>query len=300
MGALLLETGVPAAGRLDLRANDIVGFVGGADVAAAQHTGHLESLLAIEYAGKGVKFRNFGWEGDTVFEQPRDVGFPSLVTNLQNAGVTVVVLLYGRGETLDTKRTVSDFAKSYQALLDAFTPRFRRLVLVTPVPFENAGGLLPDVSKRNPQLAEVAGVIRELAHNRKLPFIDLYLNASQSRVRLTSDGLQLSDAGQATVAKLFMQEIGAPGLAERAKVDATGGWTDSRLEKVRNATIAKNRLWFDYSRPQNWAFLGGDRTSQPSSRDHRDPKTRWFPSEMEKFKPLIAEAEAHIEKAAKQ
>ena len=38
------------------------------------------------------------------------------------------------------------------------------------------------------------------------------------------------------------------------------------LHALRQLLIAKNRLWFDYWRPQNWAFLAGDRTAQPSSR----------------------------------
>lgn len=67
------------------------------------------------------------------------------------------------------------------------------------------------------------------------------------------------------------------------------------MEKIRQAVIGKNRLWFDYWRPMNWAFLNGDRTEQPSSRDHRDPKVRWFPGEMERFVPLIYQAETRIE-----
>ena len=49
----------------------------------------------------------------------------------------------------------------------------------------------------------------------------------------------------------------------------------------------------------NWAFLGGDRIEQPSSRDHRDPKVRWFPGELEQFGPLIEQAEAMIGELAK-
>lgn len=283
-------------GKFSLATSDVVAFVGGSDVAAAQHSGHLESLLAVQH--KGARFRNFGWEGDTVFERPRDFGFPSLLSNLQKAGVTAVVLQYGRGEALGEKRSVAEFEQAYQGLLDEFAPKFRTLLLVTPVPFENGGGLLPDVSKRNPRLAEIAQVIREMARKRNLPMIDLFREASESKDRLTSDGLQLSAAGHAIVAKLFVQGMGWSALARRANADATGAWADAQLEKVRQAVIAKNRLWFDYSRPQNWAFLGGDRTSQPSSRDHRDPKVRWFPNEMEKFLPLIAEAEKRIEEAA--
>jgi hypothetical protein len=50
----------------------------------------------------------------------------------------------------------------------------------------------------------------------------------------------------------------------------------------------------------NWAFLHGDRTEQPSSRDHRDPKVRWFPAEMEKFLELIDAEEARISILAKE
>jgi hypothetical protein len=44
----------------------------------------------------------------------------------------------------------------------------------------------------------------------------------------------------------------------------------------------------------NWAFLAGDRTEQPSSRDHRDQKIRWFPAEMNQFLPLIETKEREI------
>src|ERR1700741_338243 len=48
-------------GRFALERGDVVAFVGGSDVAAAQHTGHLETLLTAKYRGLDVHFRNFGW-----------------------------------------------------------------------------------------------------------------------------------------------------------------------------------------------------------------------------------------------
>src|SRR4051812_47763278 len=58
------------------RNGDVVALIGGEDVAAQKESGHLETLLSISFPG--VTFRNLGWEGDTVFAQPRDVGFPDL------------------------------------------------------------------------------------------------------------------------------------------------------------------------------------------------------------------------------
>ena len=82
--------------------------------------------------------------------------------------------------------------------------------------------------------------------------------------------------------------------------DKHGVWPNPAFEQLRNEVRAKNRLWFDYSRPQNWAFLGGDRTEQPSSRDHRNPNIRWFPLEMEEFVPLIEAKEREIVELARE
>jgi hypothetical protein len=72
------------------------------------------------------------------------------------------------------------------------------------------------------------------------------------------------------------------------------------LEPLLAVIRAKNRLWFDYWRPQNWAFLAGDRTAQPSSRDHLDPSKRWFPPEREAFLPLIEAKEKEIDALAQK
>src|SRR5215207_1005800 len=86
----VFNCGTLAAGAIELQTNDVVALVGGSDVAAAQFTGHLETLLAAKYPG--THFRNFGWEGDTVFAQRRDVGFPPLGEHFKRAGVTIAFL----------------------------------------------------------------------------------------------------------------------------------------------------------------------------------------------------------------
>ena len=289
-------------GRFALERGEVVAFLGGGDVAAAQRTGHLEALLAIGSRGLGVRFRNFGWEGDTVFAQPRDVGFPPLTEHLRRAGATIIVLQFGRAEALADREDLPGFRRAYQNLLDACAQQTPRLVLVTPPPFENGGGLLPDLSGRNRELAKYCAAIRALAQERKLPLVDLFADlggAARRGPRLTDNGLQLTPRGHALVAGAFARQLGFGALARRAgEPDPPGAWPDAGCERVRQAVVAKNKLWFDYWRPQNWAFLGGDRTTQPSSRDHRDPNVRWFPAELEKFVPLIEAREQEVEKLA--
>ena len=291
-------------GRFSLERGDVVAFVGGADTETSQHTGHLETLLTATYRGFQVRFRNFGWEGDTVHAQPRDVGFPPLNEHLRRAGVSVIVLQFGRTEAMSGRSGSSVFVSDYQTLLDACTQQTPRLVLVTPPPFEKGGALLPDLSLRNPDLAEYADAIRSIARQRNLPLVDVFADlggATHREPRLTDNGLQLTTRGHAFVARAFAQQLGFGELAERAGApDENGVWPNAAFERLRQAVVAKNRLWFNYWRPQNWAFLGGDRTEQPSSRDHRNPNIRWFPKEMEESVPLIEAKGREIAELARE
>jgi hypothetical protein len=255
-------------------------------VASAQHTGHLEALLTVKFPD--ARFRNFGWEGDTVFQQRRDFNFPPLKEHLKQAGASVIVLQFGRMESMSGARGLESFEAAYGKLLDDFELITPRIVLVTPPGFEKATAPLPDLTPHNADLDKYAAAIRRVASSRKLLVIDLFQQL-RNEADLTSDGLQLTERGHATVAMAFAREVGA------YRADA---WSDPAMESLRQEIKTKNRLWFDYWRPQNWAFLGGDRTEQPSSRDHRDPKIRWFPEEMKRYTSLIGEAEKRIEVAA--
>src|SRR3989442_11767698 len=83
------------------RTNGVVAFLGGTDVVTAQQYGHLETLLTSHYPSLNLRFRNFGWEGDTVFAQPRDIGFPPLEEHLGRVGATVIMFEFGRAEALE-------------------------------------------------------------------------------------------------------------------------------------------------------------------------------------------------------
>ena len=299
-----LVAGLPALGAaaFPLRTNDVVAFLGGANVVAAQQSGHVETLLTIADPGHHLSFRGLAWEGDTVFARPRELNYPTLADQLRRAGATVVVVQFGQTESMAGEAKVDDFVRAYGQLLDACAAIASRFVLVTPPPFERpAEAALPDLTVHNAGLIRYAAAIREIAAQRGATLVDLAKGLAEEgdAGRLTRDGWQLTSAGQARVAAVFARQLGLGGIASRAgRADAAGRWSAPGFEAVRAAVAEKNTLWFRYARPTNWAFLAGDRTEQPSSRDHRDPKVRWFPSEMEQFVPLIADAERRIEKLA--
>jgi hypothetical protein len=281
---------------------DVVAFVGGANVVAAQETGHLETLLTLEFPA-GIRYRSLAWEADTVFARPRDLLFPPLPHHLQRMSCTVIILQFGQAESLQGKENVRAFKDAYRKLLhELLQDGDRRALLVTPPPFEPADGALPDLSPRNEDVASYAEAIREIGLEENHPVVDLFAKlhtAGTHRERLTFDGLQLSPYGHGVVAEVFARELGLEqALARAGTLNAGGRWSNPACENLRAAIIEKNRLWFDYFRPMNWAFLGGDRVEQASSRDHRNPEIRWFPEEMEQFLPLIRAAEKQIEQLA--
>jgi lysophospholipase L1-like esterase len=283
--------------RLAARSDDVIVFCGGEDVVAMQHNGYLETLLTLNWADKEVRFRNLGWEGDTVYEQPRQLNFGSWSNQFQRAGATVIFMQFGQSESLKGQSALPEFVQACHKLLDEFAARTQRIVLLSPTPFYHGAGLPSDWPARNDELNRYVDALRTIAQERRLPFVDLFTplrKAVSSRQPLTRDGLHLNAQGHWLAAQEIVRQLGlrTPSVV---KLDpANGTLSPLRFEQLRYAIVQKNQFWFDYWRPMNWAFLRGDRTEQPSSRDHRDPKTRWFPQELEKFQTLIREKEQEI------
>lgn len=266
----------PFPGRFELVEDDVVVFTGGEDALAAQEHGHLETLISLHAPRARALFRNMAWEGDTVHEQWRILNFGPWERQFERHGATVIFAQFGQVESLQGPGGIEGFAAAYGKLLDRFTARTPRIVLVSPTPFEKSSPPLPDLSARNRDLAAYTESIRRIADSRKLLFVDLF-----SKLRPTTrDGMHLDAAGHEAAAREIARQLGiAPGEI---------------LEPVRQAILAKNRPWADHWRPTNWAFLAGDRVDQPSSRDHRDRRVRWFPAEVQTFLALVRREEAKI------
>jgi hypothetical protein len=109
--------------------------------------------------------------------------------------------------------------------------------------------------------------------------------------------MHLDAATQRMFASAIASDLVLASNVEEARMRNLFG---SDVTSLSGLVSDKNRLWFNYARPQNWAFLAGDRTNQPSSRDHIDRNKRWFPEELEHFVPLIEAKEKDIWNAVSQ
>src|SRR5262245_15260090 len=282
---------------LAARSDDVMVFCGGEDVVAMQHNGYLETLLTLNWADKEVRFRNLGWEGDTVYEQPRQLNFGSWSNQFQRAGTTVIFIQFGQSESLKGQSALPEFVQACRKLLDEFAARTSQIVLLSPTPFDRGSGLPSDWSARNDELKYYVDALRTIAQERRCLFVDLFTplrKAVSSKQPLTRYGLHLNAQGHWLAAQEIVRQLGLQTLSA-VKLEATNETLSPlRFEQLRQAIVQKNQFWFDYWRPMNWAFLHGDRTEQPSSRNHRDPKIRWFPEELEKFQTLIRKKEQEI------
>lgn len=289
----LLLLGSASAAEPFLKPNDVIALVGGEDMVVASELGYLETMVQQAVPGYKLKFRGLAWEGDTVFEQRRDLNYPTLDSQLEKIGATVVIAQFGQMESLGGSDAIPQFQAAYDKLVSRLRgPKNRRVALLLPTPFDARKG---DSPLNDNVLREYAAVIEPLQREDMLlvdPWQWFRQGASGAMDRLrslqTRDGVHLTDpaqliAAEAIAAALLGQESGDGVAVRRAPP-----------RELKNAVVEKNRLWSHYTRPQNWAFLAGDRTNQPSSRDHKDMSKRWFPGELEEFVPLIEAKENTI------
>jgi len=278
---MALASGITlAAADLPFRPSDVLCLAGGENAASLFEGGELEHELRKQPGLETLRVRGLAFEGDTVGEQFRPLNFPGWREQLAKAEATVVMAHYGKMEVLESGFSPDRFMEGYLELLARLQPESGRLILLSPTPFLRPEPPLPDLTEHNPKLALLTTRMRGLAAARGWEFVDLF-NPLLDQPSATRDGIHLNARGQQVAASQIISQLG---LHPSANPDA------ALLGIIRE----KNQLWLRCHRPQNWAFLNGDRTEQPSSRDHLNPAIRWFPKEMEQFLPLIEAKEREI------
>ena len=92
--------------------------------------------MAAAFAPLNLRFRSMAWEGDTVYEQWRALNFGDWNSQLETAQAGTLIVQFGQMEVYDGQGRLTEFKAAYHRLLDQFAQRTRRIVLVSPMPFE--------------------------------------------------------------------------------------------------------------------------------------------------------------------
>ena len=283
-----------ASPRCELRDGDRVVLLGDTVMEREGEHGAIETALVGTHPGAGLTVRNLGWSGDTVWADSRGVfdapsaGYARLLELVGGLEPTVVVVAYGRNESFAGPAGVADFRAQLATLCgDLRAVRGDsppRLVLVTPPPFEAVPPLsIPAAATRNRALAEYAAAIRAVAAEEGAGVVDLFAavaDALPAGDRLTENGVHLSPAGSDAAAAVFAAAFGHPVSGDFA----------SRTVALREAVVAKNRLFFHRWRPANETYLFLFRRHEQGNNAVEIPR----------FDPLVAEAEAKVRTLAQE
>ena len=282
----LLTCPAPAA-PFDVKPADRLIIIGNTVIEREQQYGYWEAMLTAQ--APGLKVRNLGWSGDDVFGTARrafdvdnpDIGRKRLVDLAIAEKPTAILICYGGNEAFAGEAGLDKFKKGLEKLLDELAPTKARIGLMSPPPLEDKGRPLPDPAAQNKRLVLYRDAIKQVAAARGIYFADFFeaMGAGkQPMTGLTDDTLHFTAEGYKRTTAAFAKSLGL-----------TGDYSET-LEPVREAIRQKNQLYFYKWRPQNQTYLTGFRKHEQG----RNAK------EVAEFDPLVATAEAEIEKLLKK
>ena len=286
-------------GRFDPRQGETISFLGGSDTYDFDRYLFLESAFHLSWPDQKLHFRNLACQGDTIYYQARPQFFYTKKGDPQPGSIPdhrertipgVIFLCFGKMESLDVPDSLPRFLAAYEKVLDELRPLTSRLVLMAPTPFFPTGPAAVQAEIRNPILGEFVAGMRDIASERGLLFVDLFTPLLTHQDQAWSlNGIHLTEVGHRVVAAQIVEQLKFPAVSGTAASPS-----------LSEAIERKNRLWQQYYRPTNWAFLFGDRQHVPASRDPVDRDQRWFVREIDSLPGLIAETEADIHRYAKE
>ena len=285
-------------------------ILGGTNALESGRYGYLETLHTAAHPQHQVRLRTLAWQADTVYQQQRPRNFYEANKpeygerdGRERISADIVFFWMGQTESLDGPQRIGEFTAAYSKHLDQISGYTKRIVLVTPVPFSNPLHLEIDLNKRRQSHAIYADAIRKLGRDRQLPVVDLAkaFGSGDASFPHSRNGLYLLSGGHWSAAHAFASQLGCADRVTSIKwFDSNAALEPASAESLRQAIRQKNEHWFRYWRPTNWAFLYGNRQTQPSSRDHINRSRRWFPEELQKALTHLHKAEKRIHKAAKE
>jgi lysophospholipase L1-like esterase len=300
--ALLVLSGRPASGQsagLELRKGDRIVFVGNTLAERLQQFNHFEALLMARFPDLELSVRNLGWSGDTITLQPRPLNFGDAPRHLAAQKADVILAFFGLNESFAGEAGAARFEEDLGRYLQAhLTQRYNgreppRLVLISPLAHEHLPRLVHvDTEVRNRELGRYTEVMRRVAAQKHVPFVDLYTPSRQAMTRsttpLTINGIHLTDAGDALVATLLMAALGF----DRPGLHAAIAAQPQAFEALRETIRDKNQQFLFRFRPVNAEYVVGRRVEPFGAVN--------FPPEQRELDRIVRERDERIWKQARE
>jgi len=204
-----------AAAEPAIRSGDRIAIVGNTFADQLRIHGYLETLL-LQHSD--VSVRNFGWAGDILTARDRPTGFPTEESTLTDHRTDVIIACFGMSESFSGAAGIDDFKADLKAFIEFHQGKKYngktavRLVLVSPIAYENLGELTPALEKRNEELRTYTRAMAGVAETEGIPFVDLFepsrylMNESKGQ-SLTTNGITLNAFGYWALSETFFEQL---------------------------------------------------------------------------------------------
>lgn len=221
-----------------------IAIVGNTFADQLRNHGYLETLLLQHWREESVSIRNLGWAGDTLSIRDRPTNFPTEESMLRDHQTDVIIACFGMGESFDGEKGIENFKEDLRVFIGSHRRKQYngesdvRLILVSPIAYEDLGELTPRLTERNRELQLYTDAMRATAANESVPFVDLYgpsraLMSVPDAIPLTINGIHLSDYGYWAVSRIlydgFFESDKAIGDQPwQINIDAKGKTSDAK------------------------------------------------------------------------
>jgi len=252
----------PASAQLPLQKGDMVCIVGNALADRMQHDGWVETLIQSQMVGQNITFRNLAISGDTVNSNPRTKDVPPPEEYLAHLKADVIFVFFGYNESFGGTNKLPEFKQHLGARVDKYlaakyngeTPP--RVVLFSPIAHENLGKpFLPDGRENNANLAIYTEVIKQVAEEKGVAFVDLFTPSqalyAQAESPLTLNGVHLLPDGNRQIGEVIASAVTGK------KVSSTPA-----MEPLRQAVLRKNWCWHNRYRATDENDIWGTRAGR--------------------------------------
>lgn len=247
---------------IDLTRDSRVVWIGNTLAERMQYFGEVETQLHARFPEHKLVVRNLAWPADTVSLRPRPADFGDVHSYLEQMRADVVLACFGFNEIwdYDGEAGVERFRNELASFLKEIQGKnyngksAPQIVLYSPIACE--GKAVPEVEKVKKLLALYTKVMREVAKERGVSFVDLFtpsksLFGNGSELKHTINGMHLTADGYAKMAPAFLDA----GVFGKSSVQLD----EAQLNSLKAEVMEKNDTFFEWFRTVNSLYIHGER-----------------------------------------
>jgi len=231
IACLAMAFSISSRAESPIRPGDRIALVGNTFADQLRMYGYLETLLLQRSIEKPVSIRNLGWAGDMLTARDRPTGFPTEESTLIAHQTDVIIACFGMGESFAGEAGIEGFKEDLRNFIAShkgkkYNGRTEvRLILISPIAYEDLGPRTPNWERRNRELAAYTRAMKAVAKDGGLPFVDLNrptadLMEDYAAPKMTGNGINLNAYGYWCVSRTLADALLPGPKPWRLTVDA--------------------------------------------------------------------------------